>query len=308
MKISHLRTYLKVASTGSFTRAAQELFMTQPTVTHHIQSLEQELGHQLFIRSTSNIRLTSEGKYLVQKSNEIFRIIDEIKGSSTGQDKGICGALNIAASSVMGDYYLPEILKIIIEQYPNIEIKLHFGTAYTIATWVQNGFVDIGLAPLSPGFSRLNFTPLVVEPCVLAISTSRYDLYRKELENGNFTNQPFILREKGTKIHDLAMKWLKKQSCYSDLRTPIILSNMESIKNLVLTDAGVTIIPRRCVMQQIQNGTMIDAKSYIPIEDINYFQIERKNENQSEAIILFKRLLNDNTIQAKLSKQLRTKV
>lgn len=302
MKISHLKTYLKVASTGSFTRAAQELFITQPTVTQHIQSLEQKLGHQLLVRSTTNIRLTSEGKYLVQKANEILRIIDEIKGASTEQEKGICGTLNIAASSVMGDYYLPEILKIIIEQYPNVEIKLHFGTAYTIATWVQNGFVDIGLAPLSPGFPRLNFTPLVIEPCVLAISTSRYAIYKKELDNGNFADQAFILREKGTKIHDIAMRWLKKQSWYTDLRTPIILSNMESIKNLILIDAGVTIIPSCCVMQQIQHGLMTEIKPFIPIVDINYFQIERKNENQSEVIILFKNLLSTHAIKLKSSK------
>ncbi len=291
MKISHLKTYLKVASTGSFTKAAQDLFMTQPTVTHHIQSLEQALGYQLIVRSSSNMRLTAEGKLLLRKVDKLFQLIDEIKGTTATGEKGLYGTLNIAASSVMGTHFLTSALKEILEKYPNIDIRLHFGTAYSIATWVQNGFVDLGFAPISPGFSRLKFTSLLVEPCILAISSSRYAAYSTELAHGNFANQPFILREKGTKAHDVAIRWLKKQSWYSGMRTPTILSDMESIKNLVLEDAGMTIIPRCCVKQYLEQGLMKEVESATQPEDINYFMIERENESENDVIGIFKQLL-----------------
>lgn len=291
MNLSHLQTYIKVASTQSFTRAAQDLFITQPTVTHHIQSLEQELGYQLFVRSSSEIRLTVEGKQLLQKAHEIFRIIDDIKGTAMSQESGMCGTLNIAASSVMGTYFLTPIFKTLLETYPHVDIRLHFGNAYTTATWVQNSFVDLGFAPRSPGFSRLKFTTLLVEPCVLAISSPRYATYSHELEHGDCANQPFIIREKGTKVHDVAMRWLKKQSWYSGMRTPTILPDMESIKNLVLADAGITILPRCCVRRYLDQGLMKEVKTDIKPNDVNYFMIQRKNENENELIRMFLQLL-----------------
>ena len=291
MKISHLKTYLKVASTKSFTRAAQDLFMTQPTVTNHIQSLEQELGYQLIVRSSSGIRLTAKGEELLQKVSEIFRLIDELKNDTETQDNGICGTLNIAASSVMGTHFLTPILKATLEKYPNIDIRLHFGTAYSIATWVQDGFVDLGFAPRSPGFQRLNFTSLLVEPCIIAISTSQYAPCRMELDQGDLSGQRFILREKGTQAHDRAIRWLKKQAWHTPMRTPIILSDMESIKNLVLEGGGMTIIPRCCVKKHIEQGSMKEIKPNIPVGIINYFMIERLNENDSSIISIFKKML-----------------
>jgi len=291
MNISHLKTYLMVASTKSFTRAAQELFTTQPTVTNHIQSLEEELGYQLFVRSGASVRLTAEGERLAQKVNEIFRLIDEVKGAALSRENGVSGTLNIAASSVMGAYYLPSVLKVVLEQYPNIDIQLHFGTAHSIAAWVQSAFVDLGFAPRSPGFAKLKFKPLLVDPCVIAAGSSRYAAYSEELKNGNCANQHFILREKGTKNHAIAMKWLKKQPWYPGMRAPTILANMESIKNLVLEGAGVTIIPRSCVKQEFERGLMKEIKTSMPLEDINYFMIERKSDKNSEIAGIFKRLL-----------------
>lgn len=103
MKVAHLETFAKVASTGSFTRAAHELFTTQPTVTTHIQLLEQELGCQLFRRSKKQVCLTENGKNIYQKVEEIFRLIDTIKSMNVNNE--LTGILNIAASSVMGSNF-----------------------------------------------------------------------------------------------------------------------------------------------------------------------------------------------------------
>ena len=265
--------------------------MTQPTVTHHIQALEQELGYQLIIRSSSSMRLTQKGKQLLQKTDKLFNLINEIKGKMSTQKIGVHGTLNIAASSVMGAHYLPSLLKLVLDKYKNIDVRLHFGTAHSIATWVQDSFVDLGFAPRSPGFSNIKFTPLLVEPCILAISSSRYQAYSTELEKGNYENQSFILREKGTMAHEHAMRWLKKQPWYSDMRAPAFLSDMESIKNLVLEDAGITIIPRCCVQQLIAQGLVKELKTNMQPGLITYFMIERTNESENEIISTFKNLL-----------------
>ena len=95
--------------------------------------------------SSSNMRLTAEGKQLLHKANELFRLIDEIKGAGATQENSICGTLNITASSVMGTHVLTPVLKVMLEKYQNVCIVLRFCTAYSIATWIQDGFVDLGL-------------------------------------------------------------------------------------------------------------------------------------------------------------------
>ena len=134
MKISHLETFAKLAVTGSFTRAAHDLFTTQPTVTTHIQLLEQELGYQLFTRSRNSVRLTENGKMLFQKVEEIFRLMDSIKGAKTKADDGLSGTLNIAASSVMGANYLPRMLKAVFSEHPGVNIQPVSYTHLTLPT------------------------------------------------------------------------------------------------------------------------------------------------------------------------------
>ena len=130
-----------------------------------------------------------------------------------------------------------------------------------------------------------------MELCILVISAARNAAYAGELERGDGSNQPFILREKGTKAHDIAVRWLKKQPWYAGMRTPAILSDMESIKNLVLENAGMTIIPRCCARQCMEQGLMKEVASAIPLEESDYFMIERANEAESDLVTAFKKHL-----------------
>lgn len=91
--------------------------------------------------------------------------------------------------------------------------------------------------------------------------------------------------------HEEAMRWLKKQSWYFDMRSPIILSDMESIKSLVLENAGMTIIPRCCVQQLMEQGLMKEVKSDVKLGSVNYFMIERANDPESFVVSVLKRLL-----------------
>ncbi len=284
MKIDHLLSFQKVAKTGSFTRAAQALFITQPTVTHHIQSLEYELGCKLLIRSNQDTRLTPEGDELVAKVDDLFRQIEEIKGIAS-RKKIICGELKLAASSVMGTYFLPPVLKSISEEYSDIGIHLRFGNAYTIATWVQDSFIDIGFAPWVPGFTTLNFTKANEEPCILVCSPAYYATHEKEVRDEDFSGIQFISREKGTKVHEIAFGLFKRLPIRSE-RNPIIADDMESIKNLVLCDAGMAVIPRCCAEQNIRMGLMreIPLPEELRMPPVEYFIIQRKNE-KNETIV-----------------------
>ncbi|WP_077072181.1 LysR family transcriptional regulator [Mailhella massiliensis] len=290
MKIAHLETFAKVAETGSFTRAAHDLFTTQPTVTNHIQMLEQELGYQLLIRQKNNVRLTEHGKNIYHKVEEIFRLIESIKNANA-KNNTLSGILNIAASSVMGSNYLPHILQKVFSDYPDVNIQLRFGNSHSIASWVDEGFVDMGFAPFSSGFPRLVFTPLLVEPCVLLTSRKRYDHYRKLLEEGTCTSGDFVIREKGTKLYEVSMSYLKKQPFYNENRPPHILYNIESIKNFIIEGAGIAILPRCCIEKCLQLDLVAVLPSSLPVGNITYCMIERQNENYNALFRKFRSIL-----------------
>lgn len=290
MKIAHLETFAKVAETGSFTRAAHDLFTTQPTVTNHIQMLEQELGYQLLIRQKNNVRLTEHGKNIYHKVEEIFRLIESIKNANA-KNNTLSGILNIAASSVMGSNYLPHILQKVFSDYPDVNIQLRFGNSHSIASWVDEGFVDMGFAPFSSGFPRLVFTALLVEPCVLLTSRKRYDHYRKLLEEGTCTSGDFVIREKGTKLYEVSMSYLKKQPFYNENRPPHILYNIESIKNFIIEGAGIAILPRCCIEKCLQLDLVAVLPSSLPVGNITYCMIERQNENYNALFRKFRSIL-----------------
>ena len=290
MKIAHLETFAKVAETGSFTRAAHDLFTTQPTVTNHIQLLEQELGYQLLIRQKNNVRLTEHGKNIYHKVEEIFRLIESIKNANA-KNNTLSGILNIAASSVMGSNYLPHVLQKVFSDYPDVNIQLRFGNSHSIASWVDEGFVDMGFAPFSSGFPRLVFTPLLVEPCVLLTSRKRYDHYRKLLEEGTCTSGDFVIREKGTKLYEVSMSYLKKQPFYNENRPPHILYNIESIKNFIIEGAGIAILPRCCIEKCLQLDLVAVLPSSLPVGNITYCMIERQNENYNALFRKFRSIL-----------------
>ncbi len=277
MKIEHLTSFRMIAKTGSFTKAAQQLFVTQPTITNHIQTLERELGCSLLIRSNQHTRLTPEGEELAQRLDEFFQQMEDIR--SIGKRRGtVAGDLVLAASSVMGTYFLPPILKSIAEKYHDINIHLHFGNSYRIAIWVQEGFIDIGFAPWVPGFPSICFHPARSEPCVIVAAASYFQQNRKKLEAGDFSKATFILREKGTKIHDMAMGWIRKYPGPMNARSPIIMCDMESVKHMLLCGAGVSILPLCCVAQELERGTMHTIPSTVPIPPMEYYVLHRRNE------------------------------
>lgn len=290
MKIAHLETFAKVAATGSFTRAAHDLFTTQPTVTNHIQTLEQELGYQLLIRQKNKVRLTENGKNIYHKVEEIFRLMDSIKNANARSDT-LAGVLNIAASSVMGADVLPPVLQKVFSDYPNVNIQLKFGNSHSIASWVDEGVVDMGFAPASSGFPRLNFTPLLREPCVLATSAGNYEDYRNRLEHGVCRGNDFVIREKGTELYEVSINYIKRLPFYSENKPPHILWNMESIKNFVIEGAGIAILPRCCIKKCLRLDLLRILPAGTPVGSITYCMIERKNQSYNKLFSSFRNIL-----------------
>ena len=145
MDIRVLRYFLTVAKEQSFTKGAEQLHITQPTLSRQLAALEEELGTPLFIRSGRNITLTDEGVLLKRRALEIIdleeRTIDEIRGT----EELIDGTITIGCGEFAAVETLAQICKSYKEKYPLVQIAIHTATADTIYEMMSKGLVDIGL-------------------------------------------------------------------------------------------------------------------------------------------------------------------
>ena len=161
MTIRHFRIFIAVASTESITKAAQLLYVTQPTVSVAIREMEQHYGTRFFDRINQRLHITEEGKALLSHATHLISIYDDIETSFQNPDA--LGILRIGASVNVGSYYLPEYIELFEQQLPNIRTQVRISTTEVIETLLLENQLDLGIVggiihspfiKLSPIFSE----------------------------------------------------------------------------------------------------------------------------------------------------------
>lgn len=145
MELRVLRYFLAVVRSGNFSKAAQSLHLTQPTLSRQIHELEEELGVQLFIREKRGIELTSDGAYLADRAREILDLADRTKNTLSASSSMIAGDVRIACGESRGIRILAEAINRTRAKYPGIRFVLFSGNARAVACKLEKGLADIGL-------------------------------------------------------------------------------------------------------------------------------------------------------------------
>lgn len=145
MDLRVLRYFLTVAKEQSFTKAAQQLNITQPTLSRQLAALEDELGAKLFDRGGHSITLTNEGLLLKRRALEIVDLEEKIRSEFKSDEESVEGKITIGCGEFMAVEVLAEICKQYREKYPLVQFAIHTGTADTILEMMGKGLVDIGL-------------------------------------------------------------------------------------------------------------------------------------------------------------------
>ncbi|AKG33280.1 LysR family transcriptional regulator [Paenibacillus durus ATCC 35681] len=196
MNNAQLQLIVKIADTGSFTRAGQELNMTQPAVSRAISSLETELGVVLFIRNRRNgAMLTDIGKRILRIFREILQGFEKVD-QEIAKEKGLeVGAIRIGAFPVASAHFIPKIIRCITEKYPNIEFSIHEGTIAEIKEWLETRFIDVGL--LIPPVHELETFPLYREK-MFAVLRDDHPLFKQSvIRVQDLQDEPMIICRAG---------------------------------------------------------------------------------------------------------------
>ncbi len=254
MKIDQLRTFQKVALTGSFTQAARELFLTQPAVSQQIRALENTYGVSLFNRQGRHIDLTHEGKILFSKTNNLLAELRDIKKVFEDISALDIGKIDIVSTAVFSTYFLPVVMGEFIKRYPGIELELHTGNSYNVISQVLEGRTDFGIGGFVKTEPDIKFHLIHQEPYVFVAGNGHPLAERHQVAVDDLKAYPFIWREHGTLVRR------KMEEMLGGAQTPIIfrniieVQNVETVKRLVERGVGVTIIPEVAVKRELTAG------------------------------------------------------
>lgn len=226
-----LQIFYRVATEKSFSRAAEEMFISQPAVTKQIKSLETELGIILFERGTKKVELTSGGRIFLRHATAILSQFKRLRNDLSLLSEQLSGKLVIGASTTIAQYVLPPVLAQFQKTNPSLKITLLNENSTTIEKLLDEGKIDLGIIEGLPDSSSLKYTLFTKDELVLiAHRTSRYseitDLSLKDL-----AQYDLVLREKGSGTLEVFEDYLEKHG-YNLGRFNVLmqLGSTESIK------------------------------------------------------------------------------
>lgn len=260
MNLKQLEAFVQVAESGSFSKAARALFLTQPTVSAHISSLEKELKARLFVRNTKEVSLSEDGKLLYQYARQMIELEKTIETTFLEGARTESRCITIATSTIPGQYLLPEILVKFSAKYPNEQFKIMEMDSASVIEKVVDCIADIGFTGTVLEKKHCKYIPFYNDELVIIMPDT--EKYRKIVENEKdiswVINEPFIMREEGSGTRKEAEKQLKKAGIDMDnLNIVASIENSEAIKRSVKNGIGLTIISRLAAQDEIDAGNVL---------------------------------------------------
>ena len=257
MEFKQLQSFAAVAECRSFTRAAERLFVSQPTVSLHIRDLERELKTKLVIRSTHSVELTDSGRALYRTASRILSLRESAVRRLTEDDD----ELRIGASTIPAAWLLPELLTGFRDQAPQVRVLLDQADSGAVIEGVAKGDFDLGFTGARNADPELVFMPLCRDRLVLITADREpFSSWKKEggLRREELKAVPFLDREEGSGSRQSAELILEKMDLGRDRRRSAgRVTDPESLKNLVAAGVGVAVVSFRSAEREAAAGRLL---------------------------------------------------
>ena len=248
MNLKQLEAFVQVSESGSFSKAAKEILLTQPTISAHISSLEKELNVRLFIRNTKEVSLSDDGKDLYRYAKQITDLEKAIEERFYMDSDDGKHFITIAASTIPAQYLLPKVLMCYRERYPKEQIKIMETDSSEVVTQVVDHMVDVGFTGTVLEKKHCKYIPFYKdELAVITPDTPEYRILKEQNRDDIdwIKRKPLILREEGSGTRKEAEKQLKNAGIsMEDLDIVASIANQETIKKSVKQGMGITVLSR----------------------------------------------------------------
>ena len=258
MELKQLRSFAAVVKYESFTKAAQKLYLSQPTVSAHVRALEEELGKRLILRSTKNVEITATGRRVYDYVVNMLDLQERITACCRDRERNI---IYLGASTIPASYILPEILPEFGRLHPDTYFVIHQGNSQDVIDGVQGGLFDIGLVGMKQESADIDCSPFYRDRIVLITPVTQHFLDLQQMPCtpvGELLAQPMILREKGSAGNKSATDYLESMGVSEDdLHVVARINDQEGIKNLVAGGVGVSLISERAARSFVKERRLL---------------------------------------------------
>ena len=261
MNLKQLEAFVQVAEGGSFSKAAKELFLTQPTISSHISSLERDLNARLFVRKTKEVSLSEDGIKLYKYAKQMLDLQREIEVTFGMDEEGESHAVTIAASTIPAQYLLPEVLTRFSERYPQEQIRIQETDSSKVVMQIVDHRVDIGFTGTVLEKKHCKYIPFYKDELVIITpNTPKY----QELAQGNkediswIKKEHVIMREEGSGTRKEAELQLKGAGVkFAGLDIIASIENQETIKKSVRQGMGISVLSKLATADEVANGEIL---------------------------------------------------
>jgi len=257
MDIKQLEIFTKIVELKSFSKAAEAIYLTQPTVSGHIQSLEEELGQRLLDRLGREVVPTKAGKVLYEYAKKMVGLRDEA-GQALDQLMGrMKGEIVIGGSTIPGEYLLPAIIGRFREKYPEITVVLKIGDTADIVNRVLAGECEVGIVGSRVDDSRLEYREFIKDELVL-IASPKYPLPKKgDVTAKELGSIPFVMRERGSGSRMTIEKRISEIGVDpSGINIVAEMGSTEAVKQAVKAGLGVSIVSSIAVAEDLRHNSL----------------------------------------------------
>ncbi len=257
MDLRQLEIFVKVAELGSFSRAAEALGLTQPTVSEHIRTLESELGVRLLDRLGRGAAVTRAGELLVSYAARMLALAREARQALDSFQGRMSGALLVGASTIPGEYVLPPLIGRFKEKFPEISITLLIGDTQAVLGWVVEGRAEIGVVGARLPHRAVEYRELMPDEEVLVVPAGHPWHGRKQVSLEELASEPLLIRERGSGTRAALEAALEAAGLGLDtFRIVGEMGSTQAIKQAVKAGVGISVLSRRAVEEECRHGIL----------------------------------------------------
>jgi LysR family transcriptional regulator, low CO2-responsive transcriptional regulator len=258
MDLRDLQVFLSVARHLNFTRAGEEVNLSQPSVSVRMRQLERDLGSKLFEQLGKKIALTEAGKLLVPHAARVIAAMDDARTAIDGQQGLERGSLRIGASTTPGMYLVPHTIAHFKKRYPKIEINLAVKDTLQIEEGVIRNEFDFGFVGGHLAGDEVAVAPWLIDELVLIVPRGHRLASERSVKPKDLANEQFILREQGSATRAVVAAHLRK--CRIEAEAVMEMANPESVKRAVQSGLGIAFISAFAVETELQAKTLFAVK------------------------------------------------
>lgn len=287
-----LHVFYTVARRLSFTKAAAELYVTQPAVTKHIQELEHQFGTALFDRRGNQISLTTAGNLLLRHAETIMATYRQLEFDMNALKGQPAGTLRLGASTTVAQYVIPPVLARFHEQSAGVSISLLSGNTEQVEQQLLNNDIDLGLVEGRTHHSDIRYTPFVKDELVLVCRANHPVADRDEITLEELCTLPILLRERGSGSLEVIEHALRGVGLrLTNLTIEMQLGSTESIKSYLGSSRCVAFVSVFAVQDEVRAGMLkvVDVQGLSVQRDFYSIQLQGVGEGLADTFMRFAR-------------------